>query len=314
MPDLGTVTHVEETFDVIKKITFTWLSVNGGGDAGKAQHTTDAYYTGKILRVVTAPGGAAPSLNYDVYLKDSDGYDAACGQLINRSDTATETVTASMGYVAHSQLTLYLEAAGNAKTGTVVVYIGGAGDAIVVDDTAKIDALATSGLLGTANSLAYRVHEIERHVHSRERWVGIKAVPTATDWADDTLTGFVAISGNGVYGADLNDEALVLGADDTPAIVGMVKFDVHQINISSATSTTPYKLRFVYGTGTLADAIAAGQFTETMIRVSSDVGRMGTSAIRMPRLAAGTQVWVQCKNATNNATVTFFVGLHEYEG
>jgi hypothetical protein len=32
----------------------------------------------------------------------------------------------------------------------------------------KIDNKATLGSLGTSNSLAYRVHEIERHLHSYE--------------------------------------------------------------------------------------------------------------------------------------------------
>ena len=48
-------------------------------------------------------------------------------------------------------------------------------------ETAKIDSLATNGLNGVNNSLAYRVHEIENHFHSVERWVGISADQSGDD-------------------------------------------------------------------------------------------------------------------------------------
>ncbi len=143
MPDLGTVTHVEETFDSIQKVTWTWLSEDGGANAGKAQHTTAEVYTGKILRVVTVPDGVAvPTVDYDLYLLDDDGYDVGCGQLINRSDTLTQNVTASMGVLAHDHLTLSIENAGNATVGTVVVYLGGAGEAVTIDNVDAILATA----------------------------------------------------------------------------------------------------------------------------------------------------------------------------
>ena len=71
----------------------------------------------------------------------------------------------------------------------------------------KIDNQATLGLLGTNNSLAYRVHEIEKHFHSPERWLGILGAQTATDWADDTLTPFVAArrSSSRAYARDTHD-------------------------------------------------------------------------------------------------------------
>ena len=37
--------------------------------------------------------------------------------------------------------------------------------------------------------------------------------------------------------------------------------------------------------------------------------------VMMPRATCGTgMVWVQIACATNNATATFFVGVHEYAG
>ena len=125
MPDLGTVTVSEETFGKIKKITFSWLSENGGGDGGKATKTTENVYNGEIVRLVTDPGATAPSDNYTVTLLDEDGTDVLMGAAVaNRDDTNTEQVLASsLGCVANDKLTLSISGAGNAKIGTVYVYI-----------------------------------------------------------------------------------------------------------------------------------------------------------------------------------------------
>jgi len=179
---------------------------------------------------------------------------------------------------------------------------------------AKIDQADSKGLAAGHNSLAYRAGEIDRHVHAREHWVGIHGAVDATHWGGDTLTPFVAISGAAAYGAGANDEAFVLGSADTPAFTGDVYFDVHQMAVVASNSTSPWKLRLIWGTGTMAQAIIDEQFTETMVTVASQAGRLGTAAIRMRRVAVGTQVWVQAKNATDNATISLFVGLHSYEG
>ena len=156
-------------------------------------------------------------------------------------------------------------------------------------------------------------HILEEHFHNVERWLGIKAVPTATDWADVTLSPFRAISGSGVVGADANDEAKVLGTADTPVQTGKTKFDLRRLLIVAASVATVYKVRVVWGTGTLAAAVTALQYTEVMAMVLSAAARHVPVDIFMPRLAAGTQVWVQVANATDNATFDFVVGLHEYD-
>jgi len=156
---------------------------------------------------------------------------------------------------------------------------------------------------------------VEEHLHSRERWFGKSADQSGNNWGTDNLTAYQAISGNGVYGADDNDEAKVLGSDDTPSISGMIYFDPHRITVVAVSSDTVYKIRTVYGTGTMAAAIAAEQFTETHIMTYTDKANKFGGApfdIMMPRIDVGTKIWVQCKNATNNATVDFFIGIHEY--
>lgn len=178
------------------------------------------------------------------------------------------------------------------------------------------DSRLCAGLAGVANSLCYRVEELEKHFHGRERWFGKLAVQTATDWADNNIaTPYQAISGNNTYGAGASDAAQVIGTADTPAITLMTKFDVHRIMIIDASETTTYKLRLVYGTGTKADAIAAGQYSTFMVRIDPAKGDdSGTPIdVMMPRGTAGsTQVWLECWNATDDATIDFYVGWHEY--
>jgi hypothetical protein len=185
-------------------------------------------------------------------------------------------------------------------------------------ETAKIDGEATLGLVGVSNSLAYRVHEIEKHFHSRERWFGKLGSQTATAWGEaDSIAPYRAISGAGVYGADADDEALVLGTDDLPLLAGMVKADVHLLFVTALSADTPYLLRMIYGSGTMADAITATQFsTFPVMNIVTGSKSGGVAAIiMMPRITCGTdKVWVQCKCATDNATADFLVGIHEYAG
>lgn len=188
---------------------------------------------------------------------------------------------------------------------------------IIKAETEKIDGLEVNGLLGVNNSLAYKVHEIEKHFHNQECWRGKKAVQTATEWADDVLTPFQCISGNNDYGSDADDEAQVLGTADTPFRAGQVKFDVHRIFIDDVSSSSLYKMRLIWGTGTMADAITAGQFSCLHLKFDG-VGSTSASFpvdVKMPRLNAGVdKLWAQCWNATDNATLDFLVGIHEYAG
>ena len=155
------------------------------------------------------------------------------------------------------------------------------------------------------------VYEVEKHLHNRERWFGKKAAQTATDWGDQaSLAPYRAISGDGVFGADTDDEALVIGADDTPAIAGMTIFDAHRILITAASNATDWVLRIIYGEGTMAAAESAGQYTDVMVQQAKKGSPID---VLMPRCdCAVRKLWVRAKNATNNATIDFFIGIHEY--
>lgn len=190
-------------------------------------------------------------------------------------------------------------------------------------DTDKIDNKAVNGLSGVANSLAYKVHEIEKHFHNYERWAGKAADQSGVNpWAAmlssaGMQTSYRCISGTNDYGGDANDEAQVWGLYDTLSVGGVTqtKLDVHRIFITASSITTIWYVRLVYGTGTLADAITAGQYST--FPVVADAAQGGSIDViinvMMPRITIGThKIWVQGKSATNNATLDFLVGFHGY--
>lgn len=118
----GTVTITEETHSSVRKIKFDWTS----DAAGAADGTTAKAYTGEILRLVTVPGtaGVQPTDLYDVVVNDEDTTDVLMGAGANRSNASTQQALASsLMCVANDKLSLAVTNAGNAKSGTVYIYI-----------------------------------------------------------------------------------------------------------------------------------------------------------------------------------------------
>ena len=173
-----------------------------------------------------------------------------------------------------------------------------------------IENTANTGLLETHNSLAYRVGEIERHIHSRERWLSKLAVPAGNRVTETGLVPFVAASGGAAYGVEIQ----ILDTSDTPQILAMAYFDLHRLWIMDVDHTTAYRMQLIYGTGTCAAAVAAFQYTEVMFRANGTGSDRAPLVVQMPRAAAGTKMWAKVWNATNLSEVDFVFGLHEYEG
>lgn len=159
-------------------------------------------------------------------------------------------------------------------------------------------------ILEAAEETLDEVKELEQHFHTVERWYGASAVLAS-------LTPYALISGNGIFGT----EVLLLDTGDTPAIVGKTHFDPHRILVDDADKTTPYMIRFIFGTGTVGDAESAGQYSDLPFRkiISTGSANGSASPIKMPRLPVGTfKIWAKIKNATNLATLDLFIGTHEY--
>ena len=185
----------------------------------------------------------------------------------------------------------------------------------ISDETDKIDGAATDGLSGTNNSLAYRVHEIERHVHSYERWFGAATVPNGeihvADRIGTTTTAFQTDAGNLTWGSWLQ----VLGSSDTPADAGNTHFDLHRMQVVAVeTANATHFVQIAYGANGAA-ALAADTYTEFAFRPQTVQGAETIIIIHTHREDVGTKTWVRHLTVgQNTSTMSFFLGCHEYEG
>lgn len=185
----------------------------------------------------------------------------------------------------------------------------------ISDETDKIDGAAADGLTGTDDSLAYRIEGIQKHFHGREFWWGALAIPGETNAIEKNVTRpFAVTSGNDAWGAAIS----VIGTDDVPANAGDAYWDAHRILVTDLDDETDtWLVRLIWGTGTSGDAITAGQYTELMVQSNAVPGnRAGASPVdvRMPKIAASSRLWAQVWNDTNGEVLSFFIGVHGYEG
>lgn len=174
---------------------------------------------------------------------------------------------------------------------------------------------ASQGLFDVHNSLGYRVAEIERHLHSNERWFGLAAVPNlpthAADRMEQGVSPFQIDAGNSDWGAWVQ----VLGSTDTPVDGTNPYFDPHRILITGVErSNAVHVIQFGYG-ATGAAALAAGAYTELAYRPQTAAAMEWVGQLRSCRVDAGTLGWARCvAMGQNTGTVNFYYGLHEYEG
>jgi len=185
----------------------------------------------------------------------------------------------------------------------------------ISDETSKIDNAVTDGLAGVNNSLAYRVGEIERHMHSYESWFGLALAPNAEIHVADRLgTGidpFVIDAGNLAWGSWVQ----VLGSSDTPARGSNENYDLHRMLVVAAERTTNvYFVQFAFGASGVA-ALASGSYTEFAFYSPASVSRSAPTDFQTRRQAAGTKAWARCLcRGQNTGTLSFYFGIHGYEG
>jgi len=180
----------------------------------------------------------------------------------------------------------------------------------------KVDELAVAGLAGTANSLAYRVHEIEKHLHSREHWFGRHSSVSAgvNEGENLSVIPFDSTSGaDGVFGAWIP----ILGTSDTPFLATYAKFDLHRIIISdvdSGANKLPHIIQIVWDDTAAADGYTDLTYTAFITLPERD-GKAAPVDIQCPRITAGLKVWA--RHAVIGAATQgmgFYFGLHEYAG
>jgi len=147
--------------------------------------------------------------------------------------------------------------------------------------------------------------------NTRERWWGAAAAPTEKNAIAKTISvPFVATSGNDTWGPAIP----IIGSRDDPAPKGSSYFHIHRINIEEVSSDTTWMFRLLYSNYSLEEAAQAQRYTEklfasTVAVALLDHGRSFT--IRSDVLHCGQcKVWAQVWNATNLATLEFYIGVH----
>lgn len=184
--------------------------------------------------------------------------------------------------------------------------------AIIISVIAALNLVAQVGDTTSIRTLK-KTKEINNHTHTVERWFGRHATQSGNNWAkQDTLGAFQLVSGNNDWG----DTLKVLGSGDTPVTAGKLFADSNHLLISDVSQATVYKLRMIWGSTNASVELAAGNYTETMIITDKTLGNTSGGVpivIMTPSGPVGSKVWMQCWNATNSATIDFFIGIHEYE-
>ena len=183
-----------------------------------------------------------------------------------------------------------------------------------VRDLDKIDSHSTLGLEGVSNSLAYRVHEIERHLHSGGRWFEAAAVPAGethvADSVGDGAGAFQIDAGNDTWG----EWVQILGSSDTPVDSGKVYFDPHVMIVEDTERAATYFLQLARGDSGAA-GLAAGTYSDLPPYIATVQKETGAVIVQTGRAPAGSKVWARCKcPGQNTGTLDFYFGLHEYEG
>ena len=170
---------------------------------------------------------------------------------------------------------------------------------------------------GIGGSLDQRIlkilEEIERHAHNYERWFGAAASPDAElHVADSILTVKVPLvvdAGNDTWGAWIQ----ILGSDDTPAISGNAKYDLHRFNFTAfETNNSVHAVQVAEGASGAA-ALSAGTYSEFIVRTGAGNTFIGPIDLLDRRADVSTKAWIRnwC-HGVNTSTLSFFFGLHEY--
>ena len=116
----GTVVVAETNHGGFCKIKYSWTCTS----AGDASDVTTKSYNGQLMRAIF-DSAADVTAAYDVVVTDTDGYDVLNGLGANLSESTTvqKTNVDGLGCIGSSTLTMTVSAAGDAKTGVVILYL-----------------------------------------------------------------------------------------------------------------------------------------------------------------------------------------------
>ena len=170
--------------------------------------------------------------------------------------------------------------------------------------THNIDGLASIGLLGTVDSLGYKVDELIRHHHNSEQWYGLGT----TTIGRNTLAPIVITAGTT---AMWGEKLLIAGGTEIEGGSATKQFDFHRIVLTAITTTAKLAyLRFRTGT-----AVVGGNAIVSEVPVRKDTNQGGFDPIEIlsDRLPCNSPLWVEAMSEAGGDAISFFVGLHTYD-
>ena len=185
-------------------------------------------------------------------------------------------------------------------------------------NTNKIDDEAVLGLQGTDDSLAYRVEEIEKHLHSAGRFFGYSGTPNATALLS-SITPWNLVAGTGTYGTAVQ---ILKGDEDFDLPFTPAKFDPHRLFVIDASDDAVYKIRIAnsqwngstHTYATMAEAVTANKYSESIIQIADSKAPSASIPIQTGRAMVGSMVWAQVWSSVNASDIDILIGLHTYVG
>ncbi|HUV67118.1 MAG TPA: hypothetical protein VMW24_24735 [Sedimentisphaerales bacterium] len=158
------------------------------------------------------------------------------------------------------------------------------------------------------------VLEVLGELETRERWWGSAAVPTEKNAIVKGVTNpFRVVSGNNAWGPVIQ----VIGSRDDPGPKGTSTYHLHRVMVAEQSTTTAWMPRFIFGYQSLKEAVYGHRWSEIMVIASVDNPHATAGApiqIRIGNVPARQyKVWAQGWNATNLATLDFYIGCHGHD-
>ena len=173
----------------------------------------------------------------------------------------------------------------------------------------KIDDAAVDGLSGTKNSLAYKVHEIEKHFHGREYWYGKDSADTFFNATSATAWQMASSATINTFGPSIQ----LSNGDEIESGDPTKYYDLHRIYVKAASvQDKVYRIMFTYATGGTAGQAAV--LTETLYVKADNKIDSSPVEIQGPRIACNNKLWGQVACETGSGTIDILVGLHIYAG
>lgn len=158
------------------------------------------------------------------------------------------------------------------------------------------------------------VFHIEHHLHNRQKWFGLAAVPSGelhvADKIGPGILPFQLISGSDDWGSWVQ----VLGTNDTPVITDSTVFDSRQLHVTDTDSTSTYAIQVAAGeSADLATAVANNLISEIVYSSPTSQNDSGPTQFSTPQIPAGTKVWARtiCIGEITKFIKIYFP-IHEY--